>query len=817
MSASMDKQQSFRHVLVVEDRKARRIITLESDTYTIGRDSNSSIVIYDQQVSRHHATIRKNADTKNGQLAYVIVDGNLEGKRSTNGITVNGRPSLERELQHGDLICFGGNVKASYHLLSDRAEIERLRLANAGSAITHLDAIDGAERTQTSTREIEQLTQEELLGLASFPELSPSPIVEIDWEGNVTYLNPAAALKFTLIYQEKLNHPVLSGLLNERHNQQGNLFVREIRIGEEIYEQYVHYLVENQRIRSYLFDFTRRKAAETRYRIVIEQISQGLLLADAQSKGILEANSAYCQLLGYKSEDLENLTLYDIIALEQEQLDSQLGRLQASQEGFVSELIHRSKNGSFVAVEAGISLIAYGEQQLLCFVVRQLNVSQFPEPEGEDVDILPTQPLLSLPDQKRFDEQLATAIALAQIQGRLVTMLLVDLDRFEMVKDTFGTEVGDRLLQDLAQRLHLCLRRGDTIARYQGDRLGIVLPGLTTVKDIATVCQRLLAALKRPLSVEGGQLQINSRIGVAVYPQDGQTPQALLTKAEAVLARQTATPSPDLYTTAGASAKSPEQLRLESLLKQAFEQESFDLYYQPQINVRTGKLSGMEVYLRWQRPELADLEPAQLMAAAEETGLMYQMTRWQLQGACRQNRIWQEAGLPTVRIAVELTPQQFQMSSLVAIVSQALVQTGLDPQWLELEIPAIAAMREVKAARQTLWQLREKGVYLVMSDFGAAPSSFHDLKKLPFDGLKINASFIQNLATSPQDVAIVTAVIALSRGFNLRAIAEGVNAPEQVAMLRRLQCEYMQGDLFSPPVLKDKIEEFLASPQAINV
>ncbi len=820
-SNSISDLQQIRHLLIVESPKFKRAFSLEDASYSVGRHSDNSIVIPSPQVSRHHATfLRRTAPQKNS-YSFWILDGNLQGHRSNNGIFINGKKSFAYELKHGDSIRFGAEVKASYYIISSSGfdpGIDFLKSDKSPQKKSSLKfSKDQLQKTLIiSNPNLEESDRDELVRLASFPELSPHPIVEIDWEGKITYLNPAASLKFKDIYQAKLEHPLLADLLTKSNNKQGNLFVREVKIGQEVFEQYVHYLSESQLIRSYIFNFTKRKQieaalreSEERYRAVVRKTSEGIFLVDAATKRLLEANTAYCHLLGYTAEEILELTLYDLVARDHERVDRDLLQLSKEKCDGAGESLHRRKDGSLVDVEESISLICYGAKEIFCFVVRDITERKRSEA------MLQYQAfhdlLTGLPNRVLFNEQLSTALANAKRHQQLMAVMFLDLDRFKNINDTLGHATGDQLLQGFAERLRICLREGDTVARWGGDEFTVLLPEISSTQEAAKIGQRILDALKQPFHLQEQELHVSSSVGIAIYPQDGEDAEILLRNADSALYR-TKEKGRNHYCfyTPTMTSKTSACLQLENHLYRALEQEEFLLHYQPQININTGKIEGMEALLRWQHPELGKVPPKNFIPLAEETNLIVPIGEWVLQSACIQNKAWQDAGLPPFRVAVNLSARQFQQPNLVSMVAQVLEKTGLEPHWLELEITETTIMQNVDFALQALRDLQQMGVHISMDDFGTGYSSLGYLKKFPFHTLKIDQSFVRELRDEPQDLAIISAVIALGRGLNLRVVAEGVETLQQLELLRRLQCSEMQGFWFSRPFRAEYAKKFLS-------
>ena len=418
--------------------------------------------------------------------------------------------------------------------------------------------------------------------------------------------------------------------------------------------------------------------------------------------------------------------------------------------------------------------------------------------------------LTDLPNRILFNENLSTALAnVSQREGKVAVMFL-DLDRFKTINDTLGHTFGDQLLQLVADRLTECLWQHDTIARWGGDEFTILIPEIYTEEDASRIAQRILKFLKQPFHIEGHQLYISSSIGIAVYPDDGEDAQTLLRNADVALyrAKEKGRNNYQFYA-AAMSCHASELLVLENHLHKALEKGEFLVYYQPQIDTSTGKICQMEALVRWQHPELGLISPAKFIPLAEETGLILQIGEWVLRKACTQNKAWQNAGLPPISVAVNLSARQFQQPNLAAMVARVLQETGLDPGYLELEITESVAMQNVDFSREMLSDLHQMGVSLAMDDFGTGYSSLSYLKKFPLDKLKIDKSFVLELAEDSNDAAIIAAIAALAKVLNLKMVAEGVETETQKNFLESLECEYMQGYLFSPPLSGEKATELL--------
>jgi diguanylate cyclase (GGDEF)-like protein/PAS domain S-box-containing protein len=426
--------------------------------------------------------------------------------------------------------------------------------------------------------------------------------------------------------------------------------------------------------------------------------------------------------------------------------------------------------------------------------------------------------LTGLPNRMLFNDRLPLALANAHRTKTMLAVMFLDLDRFKTINDTLGHAIGDLLLQSVALRLSDCMREGDTISRWGGDEFTLLLPQISTAEDAAKAAQRINEALKPAFYLETHELYISTSIGIALYPHDGDDAQTLLKNADAALYRvkEQGRNGYQIYTPA-INSQASELLALESSLHHALERQEFVLHYQPQVNVSTGEITGMEALLRWQHPELGLVPPSIFISLAEENGLIVAIGEWVLRTACAQNKTWQSAGLAPLRMAVNLSARQFQQPDLVETITQLLAESHLSPNSLELEITETTAMQNVAFTIAMLESLRTMGVHISMDDFGTGYSSLGYLKRFPLTTIKLDQSFVHELTTDPSDAAIADAVIALGRGLNLNVVAEGVETQAQVDYLRSRHCEEMQGYLFSHPMPAAAATQFLQAHQPQTV
>ncbi|OFW34287.1 MAG: hypothetical protein A2074_05585, partial [Candidatus Aquicultor primus] len=426
--------------------------------------------------------------------------------------------------------------------------------------------------------------------------------------------------------------------------------------------------------------------------------------------------------------------------------------------------------------------------------------------------------LTDLPNRTLLSDRLILAIANAHRNGHMLAVLFLDLDRFKAINDTLGHTVGDQLLQRVADRLKGCLREGDTIARLGGDEFTLLLPQVDTVDDATAVAQKVIDVLKPSFTFDGRKLYVTTSIGIALYPDDGKDVQSLLKNADIALyrAKEQGRNNYQLYTPS-MNAKAFERLAMEVNMRKALERQEFTVYYQPQLDLATGEIIGMEALIRWMHPDLGLVYPAEFIPMAEETGLIVPIGEWVLSTACAQNKAWQDAGYAPIRMAVNLSCRQFQQVDLAERVARIVKETGLDPSYLELEITESVLMKDADAAVDTLNKLKKKGIYISIDDFGTGYSSLGYLKRFPIDVLKIDQSFIRELSVGTEDAAIATAIITVAHTMKLKALAEGVETLEQLELLRSLKCDSMQGFVFSRPVPAEEASKILGEERQIRV
>jgi diguanylate cyclase (GGDEF)-like protein/PAS domain S-box-containing protein len=418
--------------------------------------------------------------------------------------------------------------------------------------------------------------------------------------------------------------------------------------------------------------------------------------------------------------------------------------------------------------------------------------------------------LTGLPNRLLFLDRFQHAIAKGRRARKQVAILFLDLDQFKKVNDSLGHEIGDQLLRGVGERLKGCAREGDTLARLGGDEFVLLLEDLEQENAPSVVAKKVIAQLALTFQVGGFQLYATASIGISLFPDNGETVEELVKCADVAMYRAKERGRNNFqYYTPDMNARAQELLLLENGLRQALSRNELEIYYQPQLDMVTGRFFGTEALLRWNHPERGVLLPGDFLALAEETGLIMAMSEWVIHTACRQNKAWQDQGFQPLVVAVNITPRMFQQPELLRVVGQALDQSGLAARYLELEVTESMIMHNVEAAIETMEVLNHMGVGIAIDDFGTGYSSLSCLRRLPIQKLKIDRVFVSDITSNPNDAAIAASVIALAGSMNLGVIAEGVETQEQRSFLHDRGCRQGQGFLFSKPLPVTELEKHL--------
>ncbi len=467
-----------------------------------------------------------------------------------------------------------------------------------------------------------------------------------------------------------------------------------------------------------------------------------------------------------------------------------------------------TRSGATIPVEIKVSRMILDDAPKLTVVVR--DVSERARSEERMWRLAHFDELSGLPNRLRFRQLLEQAIRDANRERKSIAVLFVDLDRFKLINDSVGHDGGDMVLRQVAGRLRQCLRESDLLSRFGGDEFAALLREIDDPEAARASAQRILGAVAQPYDINGETYHLTASIGISIYPGDSPDATALLRNAELAMYRAKDQGKNNFqFHSPQMNARSLEYVVLERSLRRAIELDEFMVHFQPQVELADGRIVGAEALLRWNLPEVGMIPPLKFIPLAEETGLIVPIGRLVLLRACTAAKKWQESGLRDFRVAVNLSPRQFNQSELVTDIINILEDSGLPPEHLELEITESMVMANPESATAILRELRAIGVHLAIDDFGTGYSSLGYLKSFPVHTLKIDRSFIKDIPADPDDVAITQAIIAMGHSLRLEVVAEGVETAEQIEFLRKNGCDYMQGYLIGKPMSSEEFSAFL--------
>ena len=418
--------------------------------------------------------------------------------------------------------------------------------------------------------------------------------------------------------------------------------------------------------------------------------------------------------------------------------------------------------------------------------------------------------LTILPNRHLLHDRLQQALAQSKRSGKLAALLFLDLDGFKRINDTLGHGIGDLLLKSVAKRLKTTVRQVDTVARLGGDEFTVVLLEINHAQDAKDVAQKILKVISEPYKIEEHELFVTASVGISIYPDDGSDIESLIRKADIAMYRAKGQGKNNYQVyNLSMDAKFFERLTLENSLRKAVENEELVAYYQPQVDLRTGEITGVEALVRWQHQKFGLVPPDKFIPLAEETGVILEIDEWMMKTACRQIKNWEREGIANIRVAVNLSTRQFRQKNLTEKVAQILNDSAVQPKNLCLEITENEVMHNIETTVEILQALKKMGVLLSLDDFGTGYSSLSYLKRFPIDIIKIDRTFVNGIPSDRDDTAISTAIVVLAHSMELQVIAEGVEKSEQIAFLQSLQCDEIQGFYFSRPLNAETVTDLL--------
>nr|WP_246860776.1 bifunctional diguanylate cyclase/phosphodiesterase [Noviherbaspirillum sp. UKPF54] len=563
-------------------------------------------------------------------------------------------------------------------------------------------------------------------------------------------------------------------------------------------------------LEGFIQDITQRKQAEQalheaerRYRSIVENAVEGIFQS-TPDKGYLAVNPALARMYGYDSPQqmIDHLRDIDHQLYVDPQRRAEFLRRMAEQDGvlnFESQVYQRGGNVIWISesarnVRGPDNAVQFFEGSVIDITERKIYEAQIRHQATHDA-------LTGLPNRNLLHDRLQQAMANARRNDQIAAVVFIDLDQFKFINDSLGHQVGDELLKVIGARLRASMRACDTVARQGGDEFVLVLDNHRSCEAITDTVRRVIALVAEPWSAKGLELQVTCSVGVSVFPDDGSDAETLLRHADSAmykakeLGRNTFQ-----YFSAEMNRHATQRLELLNSLRHALANGEFVLQYQPKVQLATARVIGAEALIRWHSAARGMVSPGDFIPLAEESGLIIAIGEWVLRTACAQNVAWQRAGHPPLPIAVNLSPRQLARDDIVDVVADALQSAGLEPRWLELEITENDVMRDVDKSLATLIRLKQLGVKISIDDFGTGYSSLNYLKRFPVDTLKIDRSFVSDIAADADDAAIVKAVISLAHILNLNVVAEGVETDGQRRFLVENGCDEVQGYYFGRPM-----------------
>lgn len=562
-----------------------------------------------------------------------------------------------------------------------------------------------------------------------------------------------------------------------------------------------------------LLDVTDRKLAEGELRLaakVFEASRVGIMIMDPERR-VLSINRAFTAITGFRPEEVLGQLPRQ---LESDRHDQHYYRAmwRRPRAGGVweGEVWLRRRDGFPFPARVQVIAVVGDEAEITHYISIVEDISERKAQEERIRHMAQHDFLTGLPNRALLEDRLHQAMPLALRNGTRLAVLFLDLDRFKLINDSLGHDVGDRLLQQVSRRLAGCVRAADTVSRQGGDEFVLLLQDLDAPEQAAAVARKILDVISEPFVVDGTQLSVTPSIGISVFPDDAPDSAPLLRNADAAMYHAKGVGRNNYqFFTRDMNARVVERVEIEARLRRAIAAEEFSLHFQPRIDLTDKTVIGVEALLRWNDPEFGMVAPSTFIPIAEESGLILQIGEWVLNAACRQVHRWQEQGLAHFPVSVNLSAVQFRQRGLEQVVADALKASGIEPAYLELEVTETSIMHDIDEVRGTLDRLKAFGITLSVDDFGTGYSSLGYLKRLPLDRLKIDRSFVKDVTEDADDAAITAAIVAMARTLGLKTIAEGVETEAQLAFLKGLGCEEGQGYYFSRPLPPEALAEYV--------
>jgi diguanylate cyclase (GGDEF)-like protein/PAS domain S-box-containing protein len=565
--------------------------------------------------------------------------------------------------------------------------------------------------------------------------------------------------------------------------------------------------------------FHHQRSVDARYKALIDQANDGIVIVDAHTHQVLYTNPAFLSRLGYTNEEAQSLTLIDIFTDGDASPDSVLSRLLEADSQMAISMQQRCKSGSFFDTEVRCNALDVDGRDVLAYVTHDVSLRRKAEQQlienQQRLDRMAHHDQLTgLPNRHYLTAFLPQAIDEARAENTMLGVVFLDLDRFKHINDTRGHETGDKLLQEVAARLRTCVRDSDVVIRMGGDEFVVVFRNVKNYDEVTLGAGRIIETLNRPIVIDRHPLQTTGSVGVSLYPRDGANMIELLKHSDTAMyqAKDRGRNNVQMFSHA-MNRKLKHRVAVEASLREALRLKQLDVHYQPFVNLITRKIVGLEALMRWLHPVHGMIPADQFIPVAEETGLIVPMGNFVLHRTLQTMSAWRQAGIPLVPVSLNVAPAQLQRGELQATIATLLKSHNLRPEMLQLEMTERAVFDSHSPAgenrQDTMARLRDLGIKIAIDDFGTGYSSLSYLKNWRVDALKIDRSFVRDLVTDSSDLAIVSAIIAIARHLHIEVIAEGIEAYQQVEILRRLGCSVGQGFLFARPMPAEEITKLL--------
>jgi len=565
--------------------------------------------------------------------------------------------------------------------------------------------------------------------------------------------------------------------------------------------------------------FRHQRSVDARYKALIDQANDGIVIVDAHSLQVLYTNPAFLGRLGYSNEEAQALSLTDIFVDPNATPDTVLSRLIDADSQMAINLQQRCKNGQYFDTEVRCNALDVDGRDVLAYVTLDVSLrrkaeQQLIENQQRLDKMAHHDQLTGLPNRHYLTAFLPQAIDEARAGHTMLGVVFLDLDRFKHINDTRGHETGDKLLQEVATRLRACVRASDVVIRMGGDEFVVVFRNVKDYDEVIQGAGRIVETLHRPIVIDRHPLQTTASVGVSLYPRDGADMIELLKHSDTAMyqAKDRGRNNVQMFSHA-MNRKLKHRVAVEASLREALRLKQLDVHYQPFVNLVSRKIVGLEALMRWSHPVHGMIPADQFIPVAEETGLIVPMGNFVLHRTLQTMSAWRKAGIPLVPVSLNIAPAQLQRGELQSTISTLLKSHNLRPEMLQLEMTERAVFDSHSPAgenrQDTMARLRDLGIKIAIDDFGTGYSSLSYLKNWRVDALKIDRSFVRDLVTDSSDLAIVSAIIAIARHLHIEVIAEGIEAYQQVEILRRLGCSVGQGFLFARPMPADEILKLL--------